>query len=210
MTLLSPHATSVEAYAELRRNIFAKQTSFIDNRITFEAANVHSGKGAARFSSVAPTAEMVTAKSMLEHNNLWFIKGDDLWFSAWYYLETGVPFTIVDFQERGRHMSPGPRICIWDKQYIGVELKARSKPKLRQDKVQVPLKKWFELKVHLTLDDQSGHVRIWQDGQKIIDHKMPTLHSADSILNALEIGITATAESTSVLVDDITISHELL
>jgi hypothetical protein len=48
MSLLSPQATSVEAYAELRREIFAGRGSFVDNRIDFESANVHSGGGAFR------------------------------------------------------------------------------------------------------------------------------------------------------------------
>jgi hypothetical protein len=160
--------------------------------------------------SVAPAADMVTAKSMLEHNRLWFVKGDELWFRGWYYLEAGVPFSIVDFQERGRHKSPGPRVCIWQRRYIGMELKARSKPKLKQTKIPVPSKQWFELKVHLILDDQAGHVRIWQDGEMIINDQMPTLHSANSLLNALEVGITATAEATELIVDDVAISHEPL
>ena len=208
MTLLSPHAKTVDAYAALRRDIFAGRQEFIDNRIVFEAVNVHSGKGAARFKSVAPTADMVTAKSMLEHNQLWFVKGDELWFRAWYYLESGVPFTIVDFQERGRHNSPGPRICIWEQQFIGVELKAWTKPKLKQTLLPVPLKRWFELRVYMKLDESNGHVRVWQDGTNIIDDAMPTLHSADSILNALEVGITATGTATSLIVDDVQISQQ--
>lgn len=210
MSLLSPKAKTVEDYAQLRRAIFAGSGKFRDNGIFPERSNVQSGQGAARFVSVAPTDDMGTAKSMLENNQLWFVKGDELWFRGHFYLSKGIPFTIVDFQERGRYKSPGPRIAIWAQSHIGVELKAHPKPKLRQKVAIVPTEQWFELKVHLSLDDDEGAVQVWQDGKIIIDGRMRTLANANSILNALEVGITATSEATELIVDDVEISHDPL
>lgn len=203
MTLLSPSAKSVDAYASLRRAIFNGEADFADNRI--DATN-----GIARFTAIAPSDDMVTSKSMLEQNLLWFTKGDDLWFSADYYLAKGIPFTIADFQERGRRGSPGPRVTIWDQTHIGMELKAGRKPSLRQTETEIPTGRWFNLKVHLTLDERSGTVQIWQDGELIIDDQMRTLANANTLLNALEVGITATGEPTELWVDNVKISHNPL
>lgn len=203
MNLLSPSATDVDAYVKLRRSIFDGSGDFKDNRI--EATG-----SAARFSAVAPTGKMFTTKSMVENNDLWFVKGDHLWFKGRFLLESGVPFTIVDFQERGRKQSPGPRITIWERSHIGIELKYRPKPQLRQLVKPVPIGKWFDLKVHLVLDDESGEVQIWQDDELIIDGQMQTLARANSLLNALEVGITATGEAATVLVSEVEISHNPL
>ena len=64
--------------------------------------------------------------------------------------------------------------------------------------------------MHLTLDAQEGTIEIWQDDVKIIDTTGQTLPEADSLLNALEVGITATSEETVLYVDDVVISHQPL
>ncbi|WP_436715547.1 membrane or secreted protein [Roseiconus lacunae] len=200
---LSPASPSLQAYVDLRRSIFAGQSDFLDNRI--EAVDGH-----AKFIAVAPSKDMVTSKSLLEHNQLWFVKGDDLWYRGRYCFNEGVPFTIADFQERGRHNSPGPRITLWEQEYLGYELKSGWKPKLRQRKMKVPRERWFTLTVHLILDDVEGNVRIWQDDQLVLDESVATLPASNSILNALEVGITATDTACEVLVDDVAISHSPL
>lgn len=203
MSLLSPGAKSVDAYATLRRAILNGEADFLDNRID-------PTDGYARFIAVAPSANMVTSKSMLEQNLLWFVEGDDLWFSADYYLAEGIPFTIVDFQERGRHNSPGPRVTIWGSTHIGMEMKHLFKPELRQTEHPVPIGEWFNLRVHLVLDHRSGQVQIWQDDALIIEGEMRTIPAANSILNALEVGITATGEAAELWVDNVQISHNPL
>lgn len=214
MSLLSPAAKDVEAYADLREKIFAGEADFVDNRIDPEQDQVYAGEGAARFFSVDPSSDMVTAKAMLENNALWFIKGDDLFFRGQFFIDQdevgGVPFTLVDFQERGRDQSPGPRVVVWEQKHIGMELKYFGKPTFKQSDVQVPLGQWFELKVHLKLDNSEGKIQIWQDGELIIDTQGKTLPESNSLLNALEVGITATSESAVVFVDDVVISHHAL
>ncbi|ELP31028.1 hypothetical protein [Rhodopirellula baltica] len=198
---LSPASPSLEAYVSLRRKIFSGESDFLDNRI-------ESADGIAKFTAVAPTQSMVTSKSMLENNRLWFVEGDDLWFRGKYKLQSGVPFTIADFQERGRYNSPGPRITIWDQKYLGYELKSGWKPKMRQSEVEVPIGEWFFLTVHLVLHHKNGQVQIWQNDQLLIDEKVATLPASDSLLNALEVGITATDRASEVWIDEIAISHQ--
>ncbi len=203
ITLLSPSAPTVAAYAALRTQIFAGTADFLDNRI--DALN-----GYAQFRTIAPDANMVTSKAHLEHNLLWFTQGDDLWFQADYLLVEGIPFTITDFQERGRHNSPGPRITIWNGTHIGMEMKHGLKPDLRQDTHPVPVGDWFTLKLHMTLDHKEGWVKLWQDGILIIDAPMRTLAAENSLLNALEVGITATDQKAEVWIDNVEISQHPL
>jgi len=203
MTLLSPATKTVTEYIALQKSIRKGEADFIDNRI--DAVD-----GMARFTSVAPAKRMVTAKAMLQNDQLWFVKGDDLWFRGRFFLQSGVPFTIVDFQERGRTHSPGPRITIWDGTHIGMELKYFGKPTMRQKVAKVPKGRWFELKLHMMLDDKEGLIRVWQDGELIIDGSMQTLPQANSLLNSLEVGITATDQAAVLLLDDIVISHQPL
>ncbi len=200
MNIQSPSAQTVDDYHRLRVAIL-DGADFIDNRI--EAVD-----GVARFTAVAPGEGMVTSKSMIQNDSLWFVKGDDLWFSADYLLAEGTPFTLVDFQERGRNQSPGPRVFLSDGEFLQLELKHFLKPKLRQRDVAVPRGEWFTLKVHLLLDDDNGYAEIWQDGVKVVEGPIQTLPAANSILNALEVGITATSEAAVLLVDNVRISHD--
>ncbi len=203
MTLLSPLAKTVPEYMALQRDIRAGQAGFRDNRI--DAVD-----GVARFESVAPSNDMETAKSMLQHDRLWFVKGDDLWFKARFFLESGVPFALASFQERGRIHSPGPRIIIRDQTHIGIEMKYVGKPTMYQSIAEIPTGRWFEIKLHMQLDEEVGEIQVWQDGIPIIDGIMQTLPEANSVLNSLELGITATAEATVMMVDDVVISHDPL
>ncbi|TWT50850.1 hypothetical protein Pla22_35930 [Rubripirellula amarantea] len=200
---LSPSSPSLEEYVSLRNKIFRGESDFLDNRI-------EAGDGVAKFTAVAPTPQMVTSKSMLENNRLWFVKGDHLWYRGKYLLKKGVPFTIADFQERGRYNSPGPRITIWDKKYLGYELKSGWKPKRRQTEFEIPIDTWFVLTVHLLLDESDGLVEIWQDDDLVLSENVATLAASDSLLNALEVGITATDEAAEVWVDEVAISHARL
>ncbi len=62
----------------------------------------------------------------------------------------------------------------------------------------------------MVLDDVSGAVILWIDGEKVIEGEMQTLPLADTVLNSVEIGISATNEETILFVDDIIISEESL
>lgn len=207
-TLKSPKADSIKEYVELRNAIF-KGGKFLDNRIDMESTNVHSGQTALRLYAVKP--KTVASKSLVINENICFAKGDDLWFTGWFYLEKGTPSTLFDFENRRLLESPGIRLFIRKDQYAAVELKFAHKPQYNQFNIKLPRQKWFNLKLHLKLSNHAdGVIELWQDGAKILDTTGQTLPTHDSILTSMQVGITATDQETVLLVDDVAISDKPL
>jgi hypothetical protein len=209
-TLLSPKANNVQKYMKLNKKIMSGG-EFLDNRIDLEEKNVHSGKRALRFLAVAPSSGMKTSKSLIEKKGLCFAKGDHIWYSGWYYVEEGMPVTIVDFENRLFKEGPGIRLFIRNNKYASMELKFGHKPQFNQKKVEIPRQKWFHIKLHLVLSNHDdGVIEMWQDGKKILSSKGQTLPTHDSVYSALQVGITATPRKTVLLVDDVKISDQPL
>ena len=208
-SLLSPKANTVKKYVELHRQIMMGG-DFLDNRIDLDSENVRSGNKALRFYAVKPDPNTnKTSKSTIENKLLCFGKGDHIWFSAWYYLEKGLPATLVDF-ETGRFLGgPGMRLFIRRNAYATMELKSYDKLQYNQYKVSLPRQKWFNLKVHLMLSNRDdGIIELWQDGLKILSTTGRTLPTHDTIYNMLQVGITATPREATLLVDDVIISNK--
>ncbi len=201
MTLQSPAVQDAAGAVVLGQNIITNGAYFIDNRISAE-------NGAARFEALGPVDGMTTSKADIVTTRMWFINGDDLWFQARFFLEQGVPYSLVDFEDNNTEGNPGIRIVINDGRFIGLELKAGRKPKLEQTDTEVPFGRWFEITMHVELDDTAGQVRIWQDGALIIDDKMKTMSTLSALYNSFEIGITATDGATVMLLDDVVLSHQ--
>lgn len=206
--LQSPRTPGKKKYAKLRKAIIEGKADFYDNRIDIVSDNTHSGRHAIRFYSAQPTGRRPT-KTYIEKDNMFFTQGDDLWMSAWYFFEKGVASTIVDFETRWLKTAPGPRIFIRSDKFVTYELKFMDKPVVVQRSTPLPMKKWFELKIHLKLSSgEDGVIEIWQDDTKIIDAKGRTLPTSDSVLNIFEIGVTATDQETVLLLDDVVISNQ--
>jgi hypothetical protein len=216
-TLQSPKAPSVSDYVRQRKLILKGQSGFLDNRVETSGDVVHSGKRALKTFSVSPSRAMVCAKASLDTELLHFVKGDDVWFSGWYFVPegSGMPFTVMDLETTWFKESPGIRIMLADDKYAMFELKWGAKPKYRQPKgreVVFPAAKWVHLKAHLKLSEKSdGVIQLWQDGAKIVDARGQTLPLACTIYNSLEIGVTAHNDRnrpTTLYVDDIAISDQ--
>ncbi len=62
------------------------------------------------------------------------------------------------------------------------------------------------MKTHIVLDEVAGAVELWINEEKVIAGVMQTLPLADTVLNSVEIGISATSEETILFVDDVRIS----
>ncbi len=207
-TLLSPRADTVKKYMKLNRKLMSGG-AFLDNRLDLQGKKVHSGQQALRLFAVKPSSRMVTSKSLIEKKELCFGKDDHIWFSAWYYLEKGVPSTIVDFENRLFKNGPGMRLFIRNNKFASMELKFAHKPQFNQYKVEIPRQKWVHIKLHLVLSNHDdGVIELWQDGEKILSTTGQTLPTHDSIYNALQVGITATSMKTVLLVDDVKISDQ--
>jgi hypothetical protein len=208
--LLSPKVDSVRKYTELHGKLM-RGGGFLDNRIDLETREVHSGNKALRFYAVPPSPGLGTSKSLVENSTLCFSKGDHIWFSGWYYIEKGMPATLVDFETRRFLGGPGMRLMIRRNKYATMELKFLEKTPYNQYKVALPRQKWFHIKVHLWLSNHDdGIIELWQDGKKILHTTGQTLPTHDTIYNALQVGITATPRETVLIVDDVIISDKPL
>lgn len=209
--LLSPRADSDEKYMQLNQRLM-KGGQFLDNRIDLERDNVHSGNSAVRFYAVPPGWRMVTSKSLLEKSDLYFAKGDDVWFSAWYYLAEGIPSTLIDFDTQWLQGRPGIRLFVRTKggiPYATMELKFIVKPQYNQFEFPLPTKKWTHIKLHLHLSNHDdGLMEIWQDDRKILSTHGQTLPLHDTVYNAMLVGITSTSMKTVLLVDDVKVSNK--
>lgn len=208
----SPRAPTVKDYVALRHKILKGESDFLDNRLSLDERIVHSGKRSLKCTSVAASKEMVCAKSSLQTEFIHFKKGDDLWYSAWYYVEEGMPQTLVDIETTWIEGHPGPRIFIDETGCAYVELKWADKPKYRQPRdrrVKIPQKQWVRFKAHFKLSEAAdGIIEVWQDGVKIVDARGRTLPMANTILNSLEVGISANGHGhgTTLYVDDVSVS----
>ncbi|NRA39266.1 MAG: hypothetical protein HRU15_14060 [Planctomycetes bacterium] len=209
MSLLSPRAPSVADYVQLKKDIILGTGDFKDNTLHIDQRQSHSGKHALRCYAVKPQGSGKTAwitKSSLDSNLLYNEKGDRFSCSAYFYIAEGNPVTLMDIESSYINEGPGLRIILKNDLQPAIELKWAHKPTWRcATDIQLPRKKWFQLKLIATLDDQQdGHVELQLDGKTIINEKGQTLPLADAVYDRLEIGITANNNGNCVVfVDDV-------
>ena len=216
-TLQSSSTPSVPEYVALRSRILRGEATFVDNRVEPSSEMAHHGIGALKCFSLPPTPRMVCAKASLSTELLYFAKGDDVWFSAWYYIPSDrMPFTLMDLECTWIKQHPGIRIMLEDGAVM-FELKWGNKPKYRQpraDRVPIPIGQWVQLKARIHLSDSSdGQVQLWQDKRLLIDAQGQTLPLAGAIYDSLEIGISAHSYGPNpaiVYVDEVAIADQPL
>lgn len=207
ITLQSPKSPSVNDYVEMRKHIQAGG-GFVDNRVEPTTSRAHSGKTSIRFESVAPSRTMVCAKSSLSSSVFYFGKGDDFCFSGWFYFEKGMPLTVMDLESTWLKHHSGIRIMISEAGHPCVELKAFEKPIWRNSDYVVPRNQWVNIKAHFLLDEKNGTIKLWIDDNLLIDQSGQTLPLADSILDSVEVGVSATLEECVFYLDDVVVSGD--
>lgn len=209
VTLQSPQAPKVEDYARLEKCLRAGTCEFLDNRVEPSRVQKYSGNHSGRFFSVPPDSTMTTAKASLDTQQIYFKNGDDVWFQAWYYFERGIPSAIMDLESSWLKEYPGPRIRVNKDRSLMIELKALDYPKYRpKNPIPLPMGQWVKIVVHYKLSyDEHGVIELWQNDQKLIDTTGKNIPYPDTILNSLEIGITANPnlQKVVVYVDDVSI-----
>jgi len=172
-TLQSSKSPTVEDYVRLRKRILTRQADFLDNRIEPSGEVVHAGRTALKAYSVPRSGDMVTNKASLSTELLHFVRDDDVWFAAWYYVpvESAMPFTLMDLETTWFKQHPGIRIMAFGDKHLGVELKWGAKPTYRQPQerqIAFPRGQWVHVKFHITLSEKTdGVVELWQNGLKI-------------------------------------------
>ena len=206
LTLQSPTAPKVKDYVALRKSILEAGQDFQDNRAEPSTERAHSGSQSVRFFSVAKSRSMVCCKSSMANNFLHFVKGDDFWFSGWFYFEKGTPTTIMDLESTWLDKHSGIRVLFSENGCPSIELKAFDKPMWRNRKYSIPRNKWVHVKVHFLLDEKDGKLEFWIDDELIVEGTGQTLPLADTVYDSLELGISATNEETILFMDDIQVS----
>lgn len=206
ITLQSPRAPTVERYVELRQRVLRGRGEFLDNRIEPSTAQAHSGKKALRALAVPPGNGASFSKASLESELVYFVKGDEVRLSAWFYIARGRPVGLLDVESSYVLEYPGMRILLDEALSPRVELKWADKPTYRASgDVRLPVGRWVELRLHMILSDRNdGRVELWVDGTSVIRARGQTLPLADTVYDRIEIGITAnTGETAEVFVDDV-------
>ncbi len=207
--LQSPSAPKVADYVKLRTGILSGSAQFIDNRVEPSNAQAHAGKQSLRAHSVAPSWGMQCAKAHIESEMLHFVKGDDYWFSGWYYIAEGMPYTISDIKSGWIEGTPGLRLRL-EAGIPQFEFKWADKPFYTQSAtapVAFPVKRWVHVVIHLKLSDEDdGLNELWLDGKQIIKATGRNLPLPDTIYNHVEVGISAAQQDCTVFVDDVEVS----
>jgi hypothetical protein len=144
-------------YVELRRRILAGEGGFLDNRVEVARGAAHGGEAALRAYCVPPARGMVCSKASISTEFIHFVRGEDVWFSGWYRIEEGRPFTLMDLETAWIDGHPGIRICLDDALRPYFELKWADKPKYRQagaQAVAMPVGRWAHLEAHFRLSEK--------------------------------------------------------
>ncbi len=206
-TLQSPTAPTVGDYVALRQCILDGTCNFIDNRIDIAPDPTNPNNTTLKFTSVAPSANMVTAKASISSQLNYYVQGSHFWFQADFYIESGMPFSLVDFESGYFNQSPGPRVVLRSGK-LEIENKFGTKINyLNQTNVTVPTGEWFTVKVHLKYSSTNdGIIELWQNGEQLISAIGISLPLPNAIQDILEFGVSATPEGCVMYADNMRVS----
>ncbi len=181
-----------------------------ENNLKIEKNIIHSGRKSLKFKTSKFKRQWLGgSKIAIRQNLLNFKKGDDFYFSAWYYIkdEENIKvdnnhnfislFALRSANKNIRHHGePGMELFLEKRNYAYFDLtKWLPKPEpMKQtlsDETSIPRNKWFQLKIHLKLSDDKnlGLGELWIDDKKVIQEKGQTLPEASTIYSILELGI---------------------
>lgn len=216
-TLQSPKMPDLPQYNALRTRIMKQEGDYVDNRVEPSTERAHSGRSSLKTVSVERSSSMQTAKASLSTELVHYVKGDDVWFSGWYFVPEGspLPTTWMDLESDWMYKSPGIRIMTTGGKFLVFELKWADKIVYRQPKgkeIAFPTGKWVHMKSHLKLSEKNdGIIELWQDDVKIVDARGQTLLLPHTIYNSFEVGISAYSEMKgpcTLFVDDVIVSNQ--
>ena len=194
------------------------------------------GKNALKFQAGPfPNRWLKGSKVALRRQLFNFKKGDDLYFSGWFYF-TGEDdkrnsetdnlkqLSFLSFRSANKNLrtygEPGLELFVHSKNHLAARITNWSPgmPEIQQDllnRVKIPLNQWVEIKVHLKLseDENQGVIEVWQNKNKVLSQRAQTLPSADSVYSILEIGVSSNLnenETQTFYVDNIALSSQRL
>lgn len=187
------------------------------NAITVDSSFAHSGNKSLLFTAAKSDNEGAS-KTSLAKQKMSFWKGETVRLCAWYYLEGNQKLEwlfLMDLEEQTAiGAGPGMRLALVDNQ-LRVEHKFNEKDIKQTTAIDFPRDEWVEIVWEVKLDrKKKGAVKLWQNGQLIIDSKKNNTLPKDilyfqqgtkGMYSSCEIGITANSSnnSTKLWVDDI-------
>ncbi len=195
------------------------QLTRAENNITIDTTKVHSGNKSLKF--VAKKSDNDGAsKSSIAKQNMAFWDGETVRMSAWYFIEGTNALDwlfLMDLEEQAAiGAGPGMRLALVDNK-LRVEYKFNEKDITQQtgQEIDFPRNQWVQVVWEVTLSQKNkGAVRLWQNGQLIIDSKNNRTLPKDilyfqqgtkGMYSSCEIGITANSKDNNltIWVDDI-------
>ena len=194
-------------------------TGSTGNTVAVTTERAHSGRSALKFIA-APFDGRKASEADIEREGLRFVKGDDVWFSAWYWLEgTSEASTVFlwDLESTALRNTPGRRLFLQDGEMVASDLgKWWTSKKFRAatGAPKFPKDRWVEVKIHLYLSDGAdGRMQVWQDRVKVLDEAGKTLPRAKTVYDRIQVGVTANTGRTTtqtLFVDDVVLSNRPL
>lgn len=175
------------------------------NNITVDTNNVHSGNKSLKFVAIKSDDENVS-KCSIAKQHMAFWDGETVKVTTWYFIEgtnTLDWLFLLDLEEQTAiGAGPGMRLALVNNQ-LRVEYKFYEKDIVQPGgkEIDFPRNQWVELiwEVKLSQKDK-GSVKLWQNGQLIIDSKnnvtlpkdiLYSLQGTKGMYSSIEIGITA-------------------
>ena len=189
------------------------------NHITVDTTHVHSGSKSLKFTA-SKGDDTVVSKCSIAKQNMAYWDGETVQVSAWYFVEGTKPLDwlfLLDLEEQTTiGAGPGMRLALVNNQ-LRVEHKFYEKDIVQTagQEVDFPRNQWVELKWEVKLSQKKeGAVKLWQNGQLIIDTKnnrtlpkdiLYSLQGTKGMYSSVEIGITANSidNDLTMWVDDV-------
>jgi len=179
-----------------------------ENKITLDTTNFHSGNKSLKF--VANKSDNDGAsKCSVAKQNMAFWDGETIRLSAWYFIEGTQSIEwlfLFDLEEQTAiGAGPGIRLALVNNQ-LRMEYKFNEKDVVQNSgqEVYFPRNQWVEIVWEVKLSQKNkGSVKLWQNGQLIIDSKNNRTLPKDilyfqqgtkGMYSSIEIGITANSK----------------
>lgn len=190
-----------------------------ENTISVDSTKAHSGNKSLKFVSKKSDSESLS-KTSIAKQNMAFWEGETVRMSGWYFIEGTNSLEwlfLMDLEEQANiGAGPGMRLALVNNK-LRVEHKFNEKDIVQTQGLEVdfPRNQWVELiwEVKLSQKDK-GSVRLWQNGQLIIDSNNNRTLPKDflyfqqgtkGMYSSCEIGVTANSKDSDLImwVDDI-------
>lgn len=190
-----------------------------DNAITVDSSKAHSGNKSLKFMADKSDDETLS-KCSIAKQNMAFWEGETVKLSAWYFIEGTQKLDwlfLFDLEEQAAiGAGPGMRLALVNNQLV-VEHKFYEKTILQEtgQEIDFPRDQWVEVIWEVKLSQKNkGFVKLWQNGQLIIDSKnnrtlpkdfLYSQQGTKGMYSSVEIGITANSRDNdlTIWVDDV-------